>query len=150
MKEKNPINNVRFYCKNDMTKAIQIRKNQVRSKARCEKFNFWIYEHVSFGFSFILLLKKQCLFPSASVICGCCCSCQVSKLLPEQFVEQLIRVYCKKTDDKTLEAAKKHFVQWCMDRNFSKPQVLFICCTVKNCSWMQRQWLKYWMESHNE
>uniref|UniRef100_A0AAX7VML1 Deoxynucleoside triphosphate triphosphohydrolase SAMHD1 n=1 Tax=Astatotilapia calliptera TaxID=8154 RepID=A0AAX7VML1_ASTCA len=86
MKEKNPINNVRFYCKNDMTKAIQIRKNQV------------------------------------------------SKLLPEQFVEQLIRVYCKKTDDKTLEAAKKHFVQWCMDRNFSKPQVLFICCTVKNCS----------------
>uniref|UniRef100_A0AAX7VNX8 Deoxynucleoside triphosphate triphosphohydrolase SAMHD1 n=1 Tax=Astatotilapia calliptera TaxID=8154 RepID=A0AAX7VNX8_ASTCA len=85
MKEKNPINNVRFYCKNDMTKAIQIRKNQV------------------------------------------------SKLLPEQFVEQLIRVYCKKTDDKTLEAAKKHFVQWCMDRNFSKPQVLFICCTVKNC-----------------
>uniref|UniRef100_A0A3P9DMT9 Deoxynucleoside triphosphate triphosphohydrolase SAMHD1 n=1 Tax=Maylandia zebra TaxID=106582 RepID=A0A3P9DMT9_9CICH len=74
MKEKNPINNVRFYCKNDVTKAIQIRKNQV------------------------------------------------SKLLPEQFVEQLIRVYCKKTDDKTLEAAKKHFVQWCMDRNFSKPQ----------------------------
>lgn len=74
MKEKNPINNVRFYCKNDVTKAIQIRKNQV------------------------------------------------SKLLPEHFVEQLIRVYCKKTDDKTLEAAKKHFVQWCMDRNFSKPQ----------------------------
>uniref|UniRef100_A0A3Q4H9Z8 Deoxynucleoside triphosphate triphosphohydrolase SAMHD1 n=1 Tax=Neolamprologus brichardi TaxID=32507 RepID=A0A3Q4H9Z8_NEOBR len=74
MKEKNPINNVRFYCKNDVTKAIQIRKNQV------------------------------------------------SKFLPEHFVEQLIRVYCKKTDDNTLEAAKKHFVQWCMDRNFSKPQ----------------------------
>lgn len=33
MKEKNPINNVRFYCKNDLTKAIQIRKNQVRTKA---------------------------------------------------------------------------------------------------------------------
>lgn len=31
MKEKNPINNVRFYCKNDLTKAIQIRKNQVRT-----------------------------------------------------------------------------------------------------------------------
>ncbi|KAM9752024.1 deoxynucleoside triphosphate triphosphohydrolase SAMHD1 [Menidia menidia] len=74
MKEKNPINNVRFYSKNDLTKAIQIRKNQV------------------------------------------------SKLLPEQFAEQLIRVYCKKTDDKTLEAAKKHFVQWCMNRNFTKPQ----------------------------
>ncbi|XP_070695451.1 deoxynucleoside triphosphate triphosphohydrolase SAMHD1 isoform X2 [Pempheris klunzingeri] len=74
MKEKNPINNVRFYCKDNVTTAIQIRKNQV------------------------------------------------SKLLPEQFAEQLIRVYCRKTDDKSLEAAKKHFVQWCMNMNFSKPQ----------------------------
>uniref|UniRef100_A0A8C1WLQ5 Deoxynucleoside triphosphate triphosphohydrolase SAMHD1 n=1 Tax=Cyprinus carpio TaxID=7962 RepID=A0A8C1WLQ5_CYPCA len=47
---------------------------------------------------------------------------QVSKLLPECFAEQLIRVYCKKMDDKSLEAAKKYFVQWCMDRNFTKPQ----------------------------
>ncbi|KAK7131747.1 hypothetical protein R3I93_018343 [Phoxinus phoxinus] len=74
MKEKNPINNVHFYCKNDPSKAIKIRKKQV------------------------------------------------SKLLPEQFAEQLIRVFCKKTDDKSLEAAKKYFVQWCMDRNFTKPQ----------------------------
>ncbi|TKS77698.1 Deoxynucleoside triphosphate triphosphohydrolase SAMHD1 [Collichthys lucidus] len=74
MKEKNPINNVRFYCKDDITTAIQIRKNQV------------------------------------------------SKLLPEQFAEQLIRVYFKKTDDRSLETAKKHFVQWCMDMNFSKPR----------------------------
>ncbi|XP_054465986.1 deoxynucleoside triphosphate triphosphohydrolase SAMHD1 [Anoplopoma fimbria] len=74
MKEKNPINSVRFYCKDDPNKAIQIRKNQV------------------------------------------------SKLLPERFAEQLIRVYCKKTDDRSLEAAKKHFVKWCMDENFSKPQ----------------------------
>ncbi|KAM9350888.1 deoxynucleoside triphosphate triphosphohydrolase SAMHD1-like [Symphorus nematophorus] len=74
MKEKNPINNVRFYCKDDLTTAIQIRKNQV------------------------------------------------SKLLPEQFAEQLIRVYCKKTDDRSLDAAKKHFVKWCMDMNFTKPQ----------------------------
>ncbi|XP_038142255.1 deoxynucleoside triphosphate triphosphohydrolase SAMHD1 isoform X3 [Cyprinodon tularosa] len=76
MKEKNPINNVRFYCKDDPTKAIKICKNQV------------------------------------------------SKLLPEHFAEQLIRVYCKKTDEKTMETAKKHFVQWCMDMNFSKPQIL--------------------------
>ncbi|KAF7659906.1 hypothetical protein LDENG_00291200 [Lucifuga dentata] len=74
MKEKNPVNNVRFYCKNDLTTAIQISKNQV------------------------------------------------SKLLPECFAEQLIRVYFKKTDNRSLEAAKKHFVQWCMDNNFSKPQ----------------------------
>lgn len=74
MKDKNPINNVHFYCKNDPSKAIKIRKKQV------------------------------------------------SKLLPEQFAEQLIRVFCKKTDDKSLEAAKKYFVQWCMDSNFTKPQ----------------------------
>ncbi|XP_027015003.1 deoxynucleoside triphosphate triphosphohydrolase SAMHD1 [Tachysurus fulvidraco] len=74
MKEKNPVNNVYFYCKKDPTKAIKIRKNQV------------------------------------------------SKLLPERFAEQLIRVYCKKTDERNLEAAKKYFVQWCMNRNFSKPQ----------------------------
>ncbi|XP_029363303.1 deoxynucleoside triphosphate triphosphohydrolase SAMHD1-like isoform X1 [Echeneis naucrates] len=74
MKKKNPINNVRFYCKDDITTAVQIRKNQV------------------------------------------------SKLLPEQFAEQLIRVYCKKRDRKILEAAKKHFVQWCINMNFSKPQ----------------------------
>ncbi|KAJ8016325.1 hypothetical protein DPEC_G00006020 [Dallia pectoralis] len=74
MKEKNPINNVRFYCKNDVTNAYQIRKHQV------------------------------------------------SMLLPERFDEQLIRVYCKKTDDRSVQAAKKNFVQWCMDMNFSKPQ----------------------------
>ncbi|XP_056279077.1 deoxynucleoside triphosphate triphosphohydrolase SAMHD1 isoform X2 [Pseudoliparis swirei] len=74
MKDKNPVNHVHFYCKDDPDKAIRIRKNQV------------------------------------------------SKLLPEQFAEQLIRVYCKKTDERSLEAAKKHFVQWCMDENFSKPQ----------------------------
>lgn len=32
MKEENPINNVRFYCKDDLTKAIQICKNQVRTE----------------------------------------------------------------------------------------------------------------------
>ncbi|KAM6977811.1 deoxynucleoside triphosphate triphosphohydrolase SAMHD1 [Aplochiton taeniatus] len=74
MKGKNPINNVRFYCKEDPTKAIQIRKNQV------------------------------------------------SKLLPEIFAEQLIRVCVKKTDERSVEAAKKYFVQWCMDMDFSKPQ----------------------------
>ncbi|XP_068453256.1 deoxynucleoside triphosphate triphosphohydrolase SAMHD1-like [Clinocottus analis] len=74
MKDKNPINNVHFYCKDDPNKAVQIRKNQV------------------------------------------------SKLLPEKFAEQLIRVCCKKADERSLEAAKKHFVKWCMDENFSKPQ----------------------------
>ncbi|XP_077025522.1 deoxynucleoside triphosphate triphosphohydrolase SAMHD1 isoform X2 [Tamandua tetradactyla] len=47
---------------------------------------------------------------------------QVSQLLPERFAEQLIRVYCKKTDEKSLYAARQHFVQWCLIKNFTKPQ----------------------------
>lgn len=47
---------------------------------------------------------------------------QVSRLLPETFSEQLIRVCYKKRDDGNLEAAKKKFVQWCMNHDFSKPQ----------------------------
>ncbi|XP_077369629.1 deoxynucleoside triphosphate triphosphohydrolase SAMHD1 [Festucalex cinctus] len=74
MKQENPIDNMRFYCKTDPTKAVPI------------------YKH------------------------------QVSKLLPERFAEQLIRVYYKKMDDEGLVAAKKHFVQWCMNNNFTKPQ----------------------------
>ncbi|XP_044303454.1 deoxynucleoside triphosphate triphosphohydrolase SAMHD1 isoform X3 [Varanus komodoensis] len=73
MKEKNPVNNVNFYCKSDITKAIKITKDQV------------------------------------------------SKLLPEKFAEQIIRVYCKKTDEKFIYVATKHFIQWCMNRNFTKP-----------------------------
>ncbi|XP_047394791.1 deoxynucleoside triphosphate triphosphohydrolase SAMHD1 isoform X1 [Sciurus carolinensis] len=47
---------------------------------------------------------------------------QVSQLLPERFAEQLIRVYCKKKDEKSLFAARQHFVQWCLTKNYSKPQ----------------------------
>nr|KAF6423692.1 SAM and HD domain containing deoxynucleoside triphosphate triphosphohydrolase 1 [Rousettus aegyptiacus] len=46
----------------------------------------------------------------------------VSQLLPQKFSEQLIRVYCKKTDEKSLFAARQHFVNWCSLKNFSKPQ----------------------------
>ncbi|XP_060930575.1 deoxynucleoside triphosphate triphosphohydrolase SAMHD1-like [Limanda limanda] len=73
MKDKNPINNVRFYCKTDPTKAFQI------------------------------------------------CKDQVSKMLPAVFREQVFRVYCKKRDGKTVEAAKKHFVQWCKNNTFPTP-----------------------------
>ena len=48
---------------------------------------------------------------------------KVSQLLPEKFAEQLIRVYCKKKDKKSLDAAGKHFIQWCSNRDFTKPQV---------------------------
>lgn len=47
---------------------------------------------------------------------------QVSQLLPEKFAEQVIRVYCKKKDEKSLFAARQHFVQWCLINDFSKPQ----------------------------
>ncbi|XP_055508216.1 deoxynucleoside triphosphate triphosphohydrolase SAMHD1-like [Leucoraja erinacea] len=74
MAEKDPINKVRFYCKNNPNRTIKIRKDQV------------------------------------------------SQLLPERFTEQLIQVYCKKSDDQSLQAARKQFVQWCINRDFTKPR----------------------------
>ncbi|XP_033009135.1 deoxynucleoside triphosphate triphosphohydrolase SAMHD1-like isoform X2 [Lacerta agilis] len=47
---------------------------------------------------------------------------KVSKLLPEKFEEQQIRVYCKTADEDTICDAKKYFVQWCIDNNFTEPQ----------------------------
>ncbi|XP_054429762.1 deoxynucleoside triphosphate triphosphohydrolase SAMHD1 [Pteronotus mesoamericanus] len=47
---------------------------------------------------------------------------QVSCLLPERFAEQRIRVYCKKMDDKSVQATRQHFVTWCENRNFPVPQ----------------------------
>ncbi|XP_072918223.1 deoxynucleoside triphosphate triphosphohydrolase SAMHD1-like [Hemitrygon akajei] len=73
MQEKNPINNVRFYCKNDPDKAFKIRREQV------------------------------------------------SQILPEKFLELLIQVFCKKTDKKSVEAAKGRFFEWCRTTKFSKP-----------------------------
>ncbi|XP_078251978.1 deoxynucleoside triphosphate triphosphohydrolase SAMHD1-like [Rhinoraja longicauda] len=74
MKGKNPINKMRFYCKNNPNVAIKISKDQV------------------------------------------------SHMLPVRFTEQLIQVYCKKTDNKSVQAAQKLFVQWCINSNFSKPK----------------------------
>lgn len=103
MKDQDPIESVRFYCKDDLTRAFEINKNQVRKEA------------------FACAKAKELLVSKATLTCSL--SPQVSKLLPEKFTEQLIRVYCRKTDDKTLEAAKKKFVQWCANKNFSKPKV---------------------------
>ncbi|TDG96857.1 hypothetical protein EPR50_G00234310 [Perca flavescens] len=47
---------------------------------------------------------------------------QVSKLLPACFSEQLIRVYSKKTDDQSVEAARNHLVKWCEDKGLPNPQ----------------------------
>ncbi|XP_059837185.1 deoxynucleoside triphosphate triphosphohydrolase SAMHD1-like [Hypanus sabinus] len=73
MQEKNPINNVRFYRKNNPDKAFKIRREQV------------------------------------------------SQMLPEKFLELLIQVFCKKTDKKTVEAAKGRFFEWCRTMKFSNP-----------------------------
>ncbi|XP_052539488.1 deoxynucleoside triphosphate triphosphohydrolase SAMHD1 isoform X2 [Tympanuchus pallidicinctus] len=48
---------------------------------------------------------------------------QVSRLLPGTFSEQVIRVYCKHQDPVIVSAAKHYFVQWCIKRDFTKPQV---------------------------
>ncbi|XP_044520270.1 deoxynucleoside triphosphate triphosphohydrolase SAMHD1 isoform X2 [Gracilinanus agilis] len=62
----------------------------------------------------------------------------VSQLLPEKFAEQLIRVYCKKTDKQSLDTAAQYFVQWCINKNFTKPQdgdVLAPKLTPRKPSW---------------
>ncbi|XP_022597670.1 deoxynucleoside triphosphate triphosphohydrolase SAMHD1-like [Seriola dumerili] len=43
---------------------------------------------------------------------------QVDKLLSERFSEPFIRVYCKRKDEESLDAAENHFVQWCEAKNF--------------------------------
>ncbi|KFP27224.1 Deoxynucleoside triphosphate triphosphohydrolase SAMHD1, partial [Colius striatus] len=74
MKEKNPVDNVHFYCKADPYKTVKISKKQV------------------------------------------------SKLLPMTFAEQVIRVYCTSQDPGVVSAAKQYFIQWCIKKDFTKPQ----------------------------
>uniref|UniRef100_A0A3Q3GN73 HD domain-containing protein n=1 Tax=Labrus bergylta TaxID=56723 RepID=A0A3Q3GN73_9LABR len=45
-------------------------------------------------------------------VANCCPSLQGSRIRTTCFSEQLIRVFCNKIDDKSVEAAKKHFKQW--------------------------------------
>uniref|UniRef100_A0A8C9U3Z4 SAM domain and HD domain 1 n=1 Tax=Scleropages formosus TaxID=113540 RepID=A0A8C9U3Z4_SCLFO len=67
---------------------------------------------------------------------------QVSQFLPEKFIEQIIRVYCRKTDEKSIEVAKKYFVQWCINNDFPKPQDVDVIVP-KHCSWKP-----IWKEKH--
>lgn len=39
------------------------------------------------------------------------------------FAEQVIRVYCKSQDPDIISAAKQYFIQWCIKKDFTKPQV---------------------------
>lgn len=71
MKDKNPVDHVRFYNKKDPTAPIQVRKDQV------------------------------------------------SDLLPEKFAEQLIRFYCKKPDEASLQQATEAFNRWCQQHQCS-------------------------------
>ncbi|XP_064640237.1 deoxynucleoside triphosphate triphosphohydrolase SAMHD1-like isoform X1 [Lineus longissimus] len=64
MKEKNPVDNVRFYRKGDPNTAFQLRKDEV------------------------------------------------SKMLPDTFAEQSIRVYCKLLDEESIAKAKQCFNSW--------------------------------------
>ncbi|VDI84336.1 Hypothetical predicted protein, partial [Mytilus galloprovincialis] len=68
-KSKNPMSNVRFYNKREVTKPVRIEKNQV------------------------------------------------SLMLPTVFAEQIIRLYCKKNDNKSLMMASECFQKWCRDNN---------------------------------
>ncbi|XP_036961527.1 deoxynucleoside triphosphate triphosphohydrolase SAMHD1-like isoform X2 [Acanthopagrus latus] len=64
MKDKNPVDHLHFYTKENPDKAVKLPKEKV------------------------------------------------SQLLPTNFSEKIIRFYCKKTDEKSLKAAKDHFDRW--------------------------------------
>uniref|UniRef100_UPI0009B3F41F deoxynucleoside triphosphate triphosphohydrolase SAMHD1-like n=1 Tax=Monopterus albus TaxID=43700 RepID=UPI0009B3F41F len=67
MKDKNPIDNMYFYNKDNPTRAFKINIEKVFQ----------------------------------------------SKFLPKSFSEKFARVYYKKTDQRSQEAAREHFVTWC-------------------------------------
>ncbi|KAL9975396.1 hypothetical protein ACROYT_G012553 [Oculina patagonica] len=74
MKDRNPIDEVRFYAKNDPDKPMVKRKEEV------------------------------------------------SKMLPESFAEQHIRVYFRKNDPESLEKAKRCFLRWCQGQQCTTPK----------------------------
>uniref|UniRef100_A0A8C9YF62 HD domain-containing protein n=1 Tax=Sander lucioperca TaxID=283035 RepID=A0A8C9YF62_SANLU len=55
---------------------------------------------------------------------------QVSKLLPACFSEQLIRVYSRKTDEPSVEAARRHLVKWCKAKGLPNPQHSVVLDTI--------------------
>uniref|UniRef100_A0A3B3QTT1 HD/PDEase domain-containing protein n=1 Tax=Paramormyrops kingsleyae TaxID=1676925 RepID=A0A3B3QTT1_9TELE len=71
MKEKNPINAMWFYRKNDPDSVFQFKEDEV------------------------------------------------SELLPKKFSEKVIRVFCKKPDNKSLDVAKMYFHHACAHRTFT-------------------------------
>ncbi|XP_031564010.1 deoxynucleoside triphosphate triphosphohydrolase SAMHD1-like [Actinia tenebrosa] len=74
MKNQNPIDNLRFYTKENPSQAMRFRKDQV------------------------------------------------SRLLPESFAEQHMRIYCRKRDEDSIEKAKAAFFQWTLGQECTTPK----------------------------
>ncbi|XP_030831748.1 deoxynucleoside triphosphate triphosphohydrolase SAMHD1 [Strongylocentrotus purpuratus] len=47
---------------------------------------------------------------------------EVSQMLPENFLERYIRVYCKNRDAENVAKAERCFAEWCDKKKFSKPK----------------------------
>ena len=66
---------------------------------------------------------------------------QVSQMLPQTFREQDVRVYCKKTDPASVQAARKYFRAWCLKQDCITPKVCEfytqnVVCTRRVCTIM--------------
>ncbi|XP_064399038.1 deoxynucleoside triphosphate triphosphohydrolase SAMHD1-like isoform X2 [Halichondria panicea] len=48
---------------------------------------------------------------------------QVSEMLPHKFREQIVRVYCKRLDKASLEAAQRYFLAWCRKLSCVTPEL---------------------------
>ena len=108
---------MRFYKKGDPTVAIHVRKDDVRILInialvclsmiilmRCQEF-----------FTLFLLAFSRDLPYFA----------QVSRMLPQMFAEQEVRVYVKKRDRTSVDTATKCFERWCASHKMMKPKVFF-------------------------
>eukprot|EP00795_Rhopilema_esculentum_P001782 gene1782-16269_t len=75
MKDKNPMDFLRFYHKSDPNVAVKVRKDQV------------------------------------------------SQMLPEQFAENHLRLYCRSRDQQVLEEGQRCFEKWCLNTALPTPKV---------------------------
>lgn len=102
MKDKNPIDEVHFYKKNDPDRATKIDKREVGVNVIPMKL-FTTLGDLYLNMSAFLTIMHF----------------QVSFLLPEKFAEQQIRFYCKTNEVEKLEEAKKALDDWCKKQRCS-------------------------------
>ena len=122
MKDENPIDHVRFYVKDEPHKPVQVRQDQVcacvcvcvcmchsmEGSSFVQKYGTQLC--VDLSMRSVRSLSPHPLSLSLSLShthTHTHIHTQVSQMLPEKFMEQSIRVYCRKTDPESIKTATK-------------------------------------------